>query len=206
MNEGNYLAHTQGKRHQKNLKIREARMKNIVSQQKIDQKLIENELFQTNTQSERNDRNDQSINKKQFQNNQITQWKGSKQNITQKEMKKNEMKPKKYKVYEKIGKPGYSVMKRIDEINGKKSIVITVDLSEIKKGIIPLFKVMSSFEQQKEEPDERYLYVIIAAEPYQSIAFKIPNEEIERNEENGKFGSDHWDFVTKTYTVTIVYK
>ena len=49
---------------------------------------------------------------------------------------------------------------------------------------------MSSFEQKKEEPDEKYQYLLFAAEPYETIAFKIPNIELDFTD--GKF-YDAWD-------------
>jgi splicing factor 3A subunit 2 len=49
---------------------------------------------------------------------------------------------------------------------------------------------MSSYEQKVEAPEKNYQYLIFAAEPYENIAFKIPNLEIDHNE--GKFYTN-WD-------------
>ena len=34
---------------------------------------------------------------------------------------------------------------------------------------------MSAYEQRVEPPDKAFQYVVFAAEPYENIAFKIPN-------------------------------
>ena len=39
----------------------------------------------------------------------------------------------------------------------------------------PKFRLMSSFEQKVEKPDPAYQYMVVAAEPYETVAFKIPN-------------------------------
>ena len=36
---------------------------------------------------------------------------------------------------------------------------------------------MSAYEQKVEAPDRNYQFVLFAAEPYETIAFKIPNKE-----------------------------
>lgn len=38
---------------------------------------------------------------------------------------------------------------------------------------------MSPYEQKVEPTDRNYQYVVFAAEPYDNIAFKIPNIEID---------------------------
>lgn len=49
---------------------------------------------------------------------------------------------------------------------------------------------MSTFEQQVEKRDDRIQYLLVAAEPYETVAFKIPNEPIDRAHE--RFFT-HWD-------------
>jgi len=41
---------------------------------------------------------------------------------------------------------------------------------------------MSAFEQKVEAADKSYQYLLFAAEPYEVIAFKIPNADIDRAE------------------------
>jgi hypothetical protein len=42
---------------------------------------------------------------------------------------------------------------------------------------------MSSYEQKIQPPDKRWQYLLLAAEPYETIAFKIPAREIDRSED-----------------------
>jgi splicing factor 3A subunit 2 len=44
---------------------------------------------------------------------------------------------------------------------------------------------MSTYEQKKEPIDSRYQYLLVAGEPYETIAFKIPSAPIDFEE--GKF-------------------
>ena len=60
---------------------------------------------------------------------------------------------------------------------------------------------MSAFEQRKEPLDKNVQYLLFAAEPYETIAFKIPNKEIERDTASGKFYYN-WDRDKKIFTVT----
>ena len=41
---------------------------------------------------------------------------------------------------------------------------------------------MSAYEQKKEAWDKAYQYLLFAADPYEVIAFKIPNMEVDRSE------------------------
>lgn len=64
---------------------------------------------------------------------------------------------------------------------------------------------MSAFEQKIEAPDKNYQYLLFAAEPYETIAFKIPNMEIDRNLEQGKFYIN-WDPRHKTFVLQLHFK
>ena len=62
---------------------------------------------------------------------------------------------------------------------------------------------MSAFEQQIDTPpDRRYQYLLIAADPYETVGFKIPNEPLDKRE--GKFVT-HWDSDGKKFTLTLYY-
>jgi hypothetical protein len=49
----------------------------------------------------------------------------------------------------------------------------------------------------------RLRYILFAAEPYETIAFKVPNRPIDKSE--GKFSSN-WDDETKTLTVQFYFE
>lgn len=54
-----------------------------------------------------------------------------------------------------------------------------------------------------ETPDEKYQYIVFASDPYENIAFKIPNLEIDNSEE--KYFCN-WDKEKKIYTVQIYFR
>jgi len=148
-NEGSYLAHTQGKKHQTNLSRRHAKESKetvIIPQPKV---------------------------------------KAAKKRVI------------------KIGRPGYKVVKQKDPETNQKSLLFEIDFAEVDPTFVPKHRFMSSFEQKLEVPDQSYQYLLFAAEPYETIAFKIPNMEIDRNE--AKFYC-HWDKEKKIYTLQIYFK
>ena len=57
-----------------------------------------------------------------------------------------------------------------------------IDFAEIENNYVPKHRIMSAYEQKIEIPDKRYQYLLFAADPYETIAFKIPNLEIDNNE------------------------
>jgi len=153
-NEGNYLAHTQGKRHQTNLARRAAR-----------------------------------------------EAKDSPTVVQTQPVKK---KPQVRKTL-KIGRPGYKVIKQKDPETGQKSLIFQVEYPEIEEGFQPRHRFMSAFEQKVENVDKNYQYLLFAAEPYETIAFKIPNKEIERDPSTGKFYYN-WDQAKRLFTLQIYFK
>ena len=62
---------------------------------------------------------------------------------------------------------------------------------------------MSAFEQKVEAPDREWQYLLFAAEPYETIAFKIPNHEVDSDP--SRFQTN-WDVETKTFTVQFLFK
>jgi splicing factor 3A subunit 2 len=127
-NEGSYLAHTQGRRHQQNLARRAARE--------------QREVGPTTLSS------------------------------TPKPVVKRTP---------KIGRPGYKVIKERDADTNQLALQFEVHYPEIVSGIKPRYRFMSAFEQKNEVPDKSYQYLLFAAEPYETIAFKIPNKDIVKN-------------------------
>ena len=103
----------------------------------------------------------------------------------------------------KIGRPGYRVTKQQDPYTGQKSLLFQVDYPEIEPGTTPRHRFMSCFEQKIEAPDKNYQYLLFAAEPYETIGFKVPNLEIDRNVEEGKFYTFR-DKVNKSFVVCAV--
>ncbi|QDZ20209.1 subunit 2 of splicing factor 3A [Chloropicon primus] len=158
-NEGNYLAHTQGKKHQQNLARRAAR--------------------------------------EAADNPQAVDGKHTKKKIL----------PRKNLV--KIGRPGYRVTKQYCKETKHRSLLFQVDYPEIEEGIRPRHRFMSSYEQKVEPWDKKYQYLVCAAEPYETIAFKVPNMELESStttagEEKKPFF--HWEPDKKVYVMQVHFK
>ena len=170
-NEGSYLAHTQGKKHQTNLARRAAR----------DAK--DSQLMIAPAQS----------------------------NIQR-------------KVFLKIGRPGYRVTKVRDRDTGKEGMMVQVHLPQIKADVLPRRRFMSAWEQKREPPNKAYQYLIVrkfpfhftslldalckvAAEPYETIAFRIPAREIEdESDDAGYWNWSHWDPDTKQYSFQFMFR
>ncbi|WOL15838.1 splicing factor 3A subunit 2-like [Canna indica] len=149
-NEGNYLAHTQGKRHQTNLAKRAAR-----------------EAKDAPAQPQPHKRNI----------------------ATRKSVK--------------IGRPGYRVTKQYDPETKQRSLLFQIEYPEIEDNAKPRHRFMSSFEQRMEACDKRYQYLLFAAEPYETVAFKVPSTEIDKS--TPKFFS-HWDPDLKMFTLQLYFK
>ncbi len=62
---------------------------------------------------------------------------------------------------------------------------------------------MSPYEQKKEAPDARYQFLLFAADPYETIAFKIPNLPIDRAE--GQFYTN-WSQEHKLLTLRLQFQ
>ncbi|KAJ8776373.1 hypothetical protein J1605_015671 [Eschrichtius robustus] len=149
-NEGSYLAHTQGKKHQTNLARRAAKEAKEAPAQPAPEKV-------------------------------------------KVEVKK----------FVKIGRPGYKVTKQRDTEMGQQSLLFQIDYPEIAEGIMPRHRFMSAYEQRIEPPDRRWQYLLMAAEPYETIAFKVPSREIDKAE--GKFWT-HWNRETKQFFLQFHFK
>jgi splicing factor 3A subunit 2 len=194
-NEGSYLAHTQGKKHQTNLARRAAK------------EAKDNAFHQQNT---------------------IGLIKGA---------NAIEMTPKKHFI--KIGRPGYKITKVREPIlgqddeeddaeggrttsqqqqGGRSGLLFQIQLPEIKEGVKPLHRFMSSFEQRIEPPNRAWQYLVVAAEPYETISFKLQAKEVDRSERtivSNVMGAksrqepgtwSHWDPDVKTYTIQVLFR
>ncbi|XP_064603111.1 splicing factor 3A subunit 2-like [Liolophura sinensis] len=149
-NEGSYLAHTQGKKHQANLARRAA--------------------------------------------------KEAKEAPAQPAPEKPRVDIKKFV---KIGRPGYKVTKQRDEESSQQSLLFQIDYPEIVEGITPRHRFMSAYEQKVEPPDKKWQYLLFAAEPYETIAFKVPSREVDKDSK--KLWSV-WNRDTKQFFLQFAFK
>lgn len=73
----------------------------------------------------------------------------------------------------------------------QRSLTFEVDYPEAAEGSQPRHRLMSAFEQRVDVPPDRaYQYLLLACEPYETIAFKIPNQVLHhhhhRSDENNQ--------------------
>jgi len=97
-------------------------------------------------------------------------------------------------------------------MGGRIGLLFQVQLPEIKEGVKPMHRFMSSFEQRIEMQNRAWQYLVVAAEPYETISFKLQAREIDHTEqlvlsalpnvrprqESGTWS--HWDPDTKTFS------
>jgi len=148
-NEGSYLAHTQGKKHQINLARRAAKEKQDMTIQP-----------QPQTSS------------------------GPRKTV-------------------KIGRPGYRVTKERDPTTQQKALLFEVEYPEAMEKVKPRHRFMSAYEQKVEAPESKFQYLLVACEPYETIGFKVPNMEIDKDD--NRFYTN-WDATRKVLTMQVFFK
>jgi splicing factor 3A subunit 2 len=160
-NEANYLAHTQGKKHQQGLAKR-AHMEKLRAEKEQQQRMREE-----------------------------AGWK--------KPPGEQAAAPQKIR----IGRPAYQVFKSRDADTQQRCLSFELQYPQIEANLQPRHRFMSAFEQKIDlPPDRRYQYLLFAADPYQTVAFKIPNEPLDR--EPGRFVT-YWDDEEKKFTLTLYF-
>lgn len=107
------------------------------------------------------------------------------------------------KVAVKIGRPGYKVTKIRDPESRQLGLLFQIHYPEIADSTRPLYRFMSAYEQKIEEINKYFQYLLFAAEPYETIAFKIQSKEIDRSER--KFWT-HWDPDTQQFHLQLFFK
>jgi splicing factor 3A subunit 2 len=163
--EANYLAHTQGKKHQQGLAHRAY------------------------------------LEKLQQQKDGVARTLTVSSSVTDAASARTSSAPTAHKV--RIGRPAYQVFKSRDPDTNQRCLTFEVHYPEISDGIQPRHRFMSAFEQRVESPpDRRYQYLLLAADPYETIAFKIPNEPIDKGE--NRFVT-HWGYDMKKFTVSMYF-
>ncbi|KAK9459252.1 uncharacterized protein V1516DRAFT_679416 [Lipomyces oligophaga] len=142
LNDGSYLAHTQGRKHQTNLARRAAR-----------------------------DQRDQSSLLLTAPPGSIASaLPGGASSI---QVKKNTL---------KIGRPGYRITKVRDPKSRQIGLTFQLQYPAVQQEIMPRYRFMSAFEQKVENSmqNKQFQYLLVAAEPFETVAFKIPSREIDK--------------------------
>ena len=103
----------------------------------------------------------------------------------------------------KIGRPGYKITKTRDRLTRQDGFLFQLQYPEITPGVKPRVRFMSAFEQKVEDPDRDYQYLLVAAEPYETCAFKLQAREVDRRED--KFWN-WFDEDSKEFWVQVMFK
>lgn len=80
---------------------------------------------------------------------------------------------------------------------------VQIDYPEILEGTKPRHRFMSAYEQKVEPADGAFQYILFSAEPYEVIAFKVPNAEVDKSE--GRFFV-HWDAEANVFSLSVSFK
>ena len=102
----------------------------------------------------------------------------------------------------KIGKPGYKVTKSRDIQTRQRCLKFELEYPDCSEGLQPRHRFMSAYEQKVEVPDKNYQYLLFACEPYETIAFKLPSQQIDKRE--GRFVTN-WDAIAKKLILTMYF-
>lgn len=128
----------------------------------------------------------------------------------------------------KIGKPAYKATKIRDPDTLQMGLLISVDCPNITVKQ-PFFRFMSYYElstknqnvtasflhrdnddEEEEIDNNKWQYLIISAEPYENIAFAIPNDkEIDKPQEISEISKTFWwfwDKDSKSFYIQFLYK
>ncbi|KAH8025406.1 hypothetical protein HPB51_007718 [Rhipicephalus microplus] len=90
-----------------------------------------------------------------------------------------------------------------DGDTGQQSLLFQVDYPEVNDNVVPRHRFMSAYEQKVEPPDKKWQYLLFAAEPYETIAFKVPSREVDKSE--GRFWT-LWNRDSKQFFLQFSFK
>lgn len=113
----------------------------------------------------------------------------------------------------KIGTPGYQISKIRHPLTEQMGLTVVVKFSKLAPGIKPLYRFMSYFEQHvdsveetNEEEVHKYQYLVISGEPYENICIKVPNQRINRSENESVGLWDYWDEDVREYYLQFFFE
>lgn len=102
----------------------------------------------------------------------------------------------------KIGRPGYKVMKIRDPVTRQEGLLFQLQFPDAAPDAEPKWQVMNAFTQRVEEPDRAFQYLLVAAEPYETVGFKIPARELDKR---GERQFSFWDVDAKEFWVQVMF-
>ena len=59
-----------------------------------------------------------------------------------------------------------------------RQLIFQIDYPEIVDSVAPRHRFMAAYEQKIEPPDRKWQYLLFAAEPYETISFKVLRKNI----------------------------
>jgi len=104
------------------------------------------------------------------------------------------------KTFKSVGIPQYDIVKIRDPDTLQLGVRLQLTLDKIKTGVEPEFRLMSAYEQTIDEVNTNYQYLVVAAEPYDSVALRIPASPIDEARTFAHFRKD------KTYYVQLLFQ
>lgn len=103
------------------------------------------------------------------------------------------------RTFTKIGRPAYKIIKQRNTTSGEEGLLFQLHFPSLQ--VEPSYRIMSAFEQGRDlPPNKDYQYLVVASEPYESVAFKIPNLKIENQPIPTLFDPD-----TNIFIIQIVF-
>lgn len=92
---------------------------------------------------------------------------------------------------------GYKVTKIRDPTSTNLGLLFQIMYPEIADSVKPRKRFMSSFEQKLHPANRAVQYLLVAAEPYETVGFAIPSREIlsegDGGDEEAERVWEHWD-------------
>lgn len=179
-NEGSYLSHVQGKKHQQGLARRMAKevtyLKNNINKNKLN--VRENKL---------------KIGKPGYKITNLHNEENNKEGLL-------------FQLFYPL--EGLDSIENLESVGTEEPLENEGNVNnwkELNKKINkePCFRFMSSFEQKIEPPNKDYQYIIFGLYPFENIAFKISSNLIDRN---SKYFWNYWDQKNGIFYLQLMYK
>lgn len=102
----------------------------------------------------------------------------------------------------KIGRPGYKITKIRDPVSHQQGLLFQLQYPDAAPDATPKWQVMNAFTQHVEQPDKNFQYLLVAAEPYETVGFKVPARELDKREDR-QFS--FWDPDTKDFWIQVMF-
>ena len=77
-----------------------------------------------------------------------------------------------------------------DLVTERRSLTFELDYPDAYQDTRPRYRFLSAYEQSVEMPDAKFQYLVFACDLYENVAFKIPNELIDKEAGNIYFDFD----------------